>query len=80
MRDNLRRRLHRRRHRCRHLGGLYARHRYQLAAALTASFNLLAGFVFIWRFWPKIRRPKLLLTGHFIVTGILLVLAIHGPR
>ncbi|MCS6177605.1 polyamine aminopropyltransferase [Shewanella baltica] len=52
----------------------------QLAAALTASFNLLAGFVFIWRFWPKIRRPKLLLTGHFIVTGILLVLAIHGPR
>ncbi|MGL6123970.1 MAG: polyamine aminopropyltransferase [Shewanella sp.] len=52
----------------------------QLAAALTASFNLLAGFVFIWRFWPKIRHPKLLLSGHFIVTGILLVLAIHGPR
>lgn len=52
----------------------------QLAAALTASFNLLAGFVFIWRFWPKIRRPKLLLSGHFIVTGVLLVLAIHGPR
>lgn len=52
----------------------------QLAAALTASFNLLAGFIFIWRFWLKIRRPKLLLTGHFIVTAVLLVLAIHGPQ
>ena len=52
----------------------------QLAAALTASLNLLAGFVFIWRFWPKIRQAKLLLIGHLVVTGVLLVLAIHGPR
>ena len=52
----------------------------QLAAALTASFNLLAGFVFIWRFWPKIRQAKLLLIGHLVVTGVLLLLAIHGPR
>lgn len=52
----------------------------QLAAALTASFNLLAGLVFIWRFWPKIRQAKLLLIGHLVVTGVLLVLAIHGPR
>ncbi|PIW61994.1 polyamine aminopropyltransferase [Shewanella sp. CG12_big_fil_rev_8_21_14_0_65_47_15] len=52
----------------------------QLAAALTASFNLLAGFVFIWRFWPKIHRPKLLLTGHFMVTGVLLILATQGPQ
>lgn len=52
----------------------------QLAAALTASFNLLAGFVFIWRFWPKIRQAKLLLIGHLVVTGVLLMLAIHGPR
>ncbi len=51
----------------------------QLAAALTASFNLLAGFIFISRFWPKIRSPKLLLAGHLVVTGILLLLAIHGP-
>ncbi|MEL4388840.1 polyamine aminopropyltransferase [Shewanella xiamenensis] len=51
----------------------------QLAAALTASFNLLAGFVFIWRFWPKIQRPKLLLVGHLVVTGVLLLLAIRGP-
>ncbi|MGI2066831.1 polyamine aminopropyltransferase [Shewanella sp. MF08487] len=52
----------------------------QLAAALTASFNLLAGFVFIWRFWSKIHRAKLLLTGHVIVTGVLLVLALQGPH
>lgn len=52
----------------------------QLAAALTASFNLLAGFVFIWRFWSKIHQAKLLLIGHLVVTGVLLVLAIHGPR
>lgn len=51
----------------------------QLAAALTANFNLLAGFVFIWRFWPKIQRAKLLLAGHFVVTGVLLLLAIQGP-
>ncbi|QYJ79525.1 polyamine aminopropyltransferase [Shewanella acanthi] len=51
----------------------------QLAAALTASFNLLAGFVFIWRFWPQISRPRLLLAGHGIVSGILLLLVMHGP-
>ncbi|MCH1929273.1 polyamine aminopropyltransferase [Shewanella sp. A25] len=51
----------------------------QLAAALTASFNLLAGFIFIWRFWPKISRPRLLLAGHGIVSGILLLLVVHGP-
>ena len=52
----------------------------QLAAALTASFNLLAGFLFIWRFWSKIRFNRLLLLGHLIATGVLLVLAIHGPK
>ncbi len=51
----------------------------QLAAALTASFNLLAGFIFIWRFWDRIRFVKTLLVGHFIASGILLVLAWHGP-
>ncbi|WP_108945498.1 polyamine aminopropyltransferase [Shewanella halifaxensis] len=51
----------------------------QLAAALTASFNLLAGFIFIWRFWHQIRHVKLLLVGHFIATGILVLLALHGP-
>ncbi|WP_299795300.1 polyamine aminopropyltransferase [uncultured Shewanella sp.] len=51
----------------------------QLAAAITASFNLLAGFIFIWRFWSKIRHVVWLLVGHFIASGILLMLAWHGP-
>ncbi len=51
----------------------------QLAAALTASFNLLAGFVFIFRFWHQIRHVKLLLAGHILASGVLMVLAIHGP-
>ncbi|MCL1058766.1 polyamine aminopropyltransferase [Shewanella gelidimarina] len=51
----------------------------QLAASLTASFNLLAGFLFIWRFWTKIRHVKLLLVGHIAATGVLLLLALHGP-
>ena len=52
----------------------------QLAAALTASFNLLAGFIFIWRFWHKIRHAKILLTGHLIASVVLLILASHGPQ
>lgn len=52
----------------------------QLAAALTASFNLLAGFIFIWRFKHNIRHWGLLLSGHIGATGILLMLAIHGPN
>ncbi|GIU19118.1 polyamine aminopropyltransferase [Shewanella colwelliana] len=52
----------------------------QLAAALTASFNLLAGFIFIWRFWSKIRYVRLLLVGHLFATGLLLLLAWHGPN
>ncbi|MCG9697558.1 polyamine aminopropyltransferase [Shewanella sp. Isolate11] len=52
----------------------------QLAAALTASFNLLAGLIFIWRFWHKIRRVKLLLVGHLIASVVLLILASHGPQ
>jgi len=51
----------------------------QLAAALTASFNLLAGLVFIWRFWSQIRHVKILLAGHITATGILILLALHGP-
>lgn len=52
----------------------------QLAAALTASFNLLAGFIFIWRFWHKINHAKILLGGHLIASAILVILASHGPQ
>ena len=51
----------------------------QLAAALTASVNLLAGLVFIWRFWNKIRHPKLLLMGHIVASVVIGLLAIKGP-
>ena len=51
----------------------------QLAAALTASVNLLAGLVFIWRFWSKINHVKLLLIGHIIASIVIGVLAIKGP-
>ncbi|MCL1125820.1 polyamine aminopropyltransferase [Shewanella surugensis] len=52
----------------------------QLAAALTASFNLFAGFMFIARFWDKIRHVKLLLVGHILASGLLVILALHGPH
>jgi spermidine synthase len=51
----------------------------QLAAALTASVNLLAGLVFIWRFWDQIVRVRLLLLLHFVVGAILILLAWQGP-
>ncbi|ABE53989.1 spermine synthase [Shewanella denitrificans OS217] len=51
----------------------------QLAAALTASVNLLAGLVFIWRFWEQIVRVRLLLALHFVVGLILILLAWQGP-
>ncbi|GGP55135.1 polyamine aminopropyltransferase [Shewanella saliphila] len=51
----------------------------QLAAALTASVNLLAGLVFIWRFWTQIRHVKLLLVGHIIASVVIGLLAVKGP-
>ncbi|MGI2104427.1 polyamine aminopropyltransferase [Shewanella frigidimarina] len=51
----------------------------QLAAALTASVNLLAGLVFIWRFWAQIRHAKWLLVGHIIASVVIGLLAVKGP-
>ncbi|MGX9461236.1 polyamine aminopropyltransferase [Shewanella sp. A14] len=51
----------------------------QLAAALTASVNLLAGLVFIWRFWTKINHVKVLLIGHIIASVVIGLLAVKGP-
>ncbi|MDD8059722.1 MULTISPECIES: polyamine aminopropyltransferase [Shewanella] len=51
----------------------------QLAAALTASVNLLAGLAFIWRFWMQIRHVKLLLVGHIIASVVIGLLAVKGP-
>ncbi|MCL1141129.1 polyamine aminopropyltransferase [Shewanella gaetbuli] len=52
----------------------------QLAAALTASVNLLAGLVFIWRFWQQINHAKLLLIGHIIASILIGLLASKGPQ
>ncbi|QBF82345.1 polyamine aminopropyltransferase [Shewanella maritima] len=52
----------------------------QLAAAMTASVNLIAGLAFIWRFWQQIRYVKLLFVGHIIACAILGVLAYKGPQ
>jgi len=51
----------------------------QLAAALTAGFNLLAGLLFILRFRERILHANWLLAGHLLATGLLLLLAIKGP-
>ena len=51
----------------------------QLAAALTASVNLLAGLAFIWRFWSQIRHAKWLLIGHIIASVVIGLLAVKGP-
>jgi spermidine synthase len=51
----------------------------QLAAALTASVNLLAGLAFIWRFWSQIRHVKLLLVGHIVASVVIGLLAVKGP-
>ncbi len=51
----------------------------QLAAAMTAAFNLLAGFIFIIRFRDRIRAANWLLAAHVLATGVLLMLAIKGP-
>ncbi|KFZ39075.1 spermidine synthase [Shewanella mangrovi] len=51
----------------------------QLAASITAAFNLLAGFIFILRFRRRIKAAKWLLAAHTLVAGVLMLLAIKGP-
>ena len=51
----------------------------ELAATLTASANLVAGFVFLFRFRARIRRFSLLISGHILASLLLLALATFGP-
>ncbi|GLS83198.1 polyamine aminopropyltransferase [Paraferrimonas haliotis] len=51
----------------------------QTAAAMTATVNLIAGLVFLWRYWSYIRRPRLLLLGHGLAAILLATLALQGP-
>ena len=51
----------------------------ELAATLTASANLIAGFVFLFRFRDRIRHFSLLVFGHILASFLLLALATFGP-
>ena len=51
----------------------------ELAATLTASANLIAGFVFLYRFRIRIRHFSLLVVGHILASVLLLSLATFGP-
>ncbi len=51
-----------------------------LAAVWTALLNVIAGFIFLWRYWPHIKRPKLLVTLHVCLMLMLLVIADSGAR
>ncbi|MGB0892961.1 MAG: polyamine aminopropyltransferase [Parashewanella sp.] len=51
----------------------------ELAASITASVNLIAGFLFLFRFKQRIRHFGLLLSGHIIAALVLLALAYFGP-
>jgi spermidine synthase len=48
------------------------------AAILTALFNLIAGLIFLWRYFDKVRWAKTLLVFHLLLIGVLVLLANKG--
>ncbi|MCK5296440.1 MAG: polyamine aminopropyltransferase [Alphaproteobacteria bacterium] len=48
------------------------------AAVLTAIVNLFAGLAFLFVYFSKIKFAKLLLTGHLLVSGVMIVLLSYG--
>lgn len=48
------------------------------AAALTATLNLVAGFVFLMRFKKKLLHIKLLLLGHLLLAGLIAIVFQYG--
>ncbi|WP_144392266.1 polyamine aminopropyltransferase [Pleionea sediminis] len=51
-----------------------------VAAIWTALFNVLAGFLFLWRYWKKIKFPKALAALHVGLLALLIVIADSGAR
>ncbi len=51
-----------------------------LAAVLTALLNVVAGGIFLWRYWQKIKRPGWLVFFHLCLLGLLLIVADSGAR
>ncbi len=51
-----------------------------VAAVWTAFLNVLAGLIFLWRYWPKIKFPRLLLMFHLGLLVLLIIIADSGAR
>lgn len=50
------------------------------AAVWTALLNVIAGTIFLWRYWSNIIRPGLLLAVHLALFVMLIVIADSGAR
>ncbi|QOL26928.1 polyamine aminopropyltransferase [Thalassotalea sp. LPB0316] len=50
------------------------------AAAITASINLLAGLMFMSRYWAMIKHKTLLLSGHILLSLLVLVVFNYGNQ
>ncbi|RZM83868.1 spermidine synthase [Pseudoalteromonas rubra] len=48
------------------------------AAAWTALFNIVAGLIFLWRYFSYVRFAKLLLACHILLLGVFAVILVHG--
>jgi spermidine synthase len=50
------------------------------AAVWTALLNVIAGTIFLWRYWASIIKPGLLLMVHLLLFAMLIVIADSGAR
>ncbi len=50
------------------------------AAVITAAVNLLAGLIFLYFFWARIRFRKMLLTVHGLIVGLVVIIYMYGEN
>lgn len=50
------------------------------ASALTASLNLIAGSVFLYRFWPQLKWRKSLVALHGVLAAIIVMIFLYGNQ
>lgn len=50
------------------------------AGALTAALNLVAGLVFVWRFWPQLKWRKVILGLHGLLAGLIVFIFVYGNQ
>jgi len=48
------------------------------AGAITAALNLLAGSIFIWRYWSKLKWRKTFLSLHFLLAFLIIIIFNYG--